>query len=171
MLEYAQSIDKDPFDTYFDLLLAAEGGGSALYTCIGQEDIFRLVRSRHVVIGTDGVCLAEGAKVHPRTFGTFPRAIHWFVKEQQILSLQAIVKKMTSLPARRLGLKGKGALRPGSDADLVLFNLDTIQDSYDLSKPYTPNPGIERVYVAGQLAFCDGQLTQWCGGQLLLASR
>ena len=120
------------------------------------------------MVGTDGLCKAMDEKGHPRAWGTFPHAICYFHKEKQLMSLEEIIRKMTSLPAQRLKLFTKGVIEEGKDADLVLFDYDKLQDraSYENSNQVTE--GIEYVIVGGQIVYQDQKLTGVYPGKLIL---
>ena len=166
--DIAKQLGKDPFDTYFDLVLENRGEGSGIYFSMGEEDLFRIIQDPNAMVGTDGLCKAMDEKGHPRAWGTFPHAICYFHKEKQLMSLEEIIRKMTSLPAQRLKLFTKGVIEEGKDADLVLFDYDKLQDraSYENSNQVTE--GIEYVIVGGQIVYQDQKLTGVYPGKLIL---
>ena len=170
LAQYAGEVNKNGFDAYFDLLIQTLGSGFALYSCIGNEDMFRFILDERVVVGTDGVVLGPHTLAHPRTFGTFPRAINLFVKEQKLFPIETMIHKMTGQTAQIWKLPTKGLIRKGMDADLVLFNLSQVRDGdrciFDASSEQ--NEGIRQVYVGGRLAFDGGRLTGETAGRLIL---
>jgi N-acyl-D-aspartate/D-glutamate deacylase len=89
-------------------------------------------------------------------WGTFPRVLSRYVRETQILSLEEAVRKMTSLPAARFGLRGRGEIRPGAVADLVVFSPDEVRDRADYDDPVRPADGIEQVWLGGRVAVDGG---------------
>ena len=105
--------------------------------------------------------------VHPRYSGTFPRVLGRYARELKLFSIEEAVRKMTSLPAARLGLNGKGVLRPGMDADLVLFDPETVLDGSTYERPMTPPVGVEAVWVGGCLGACRGKTTGERAGRVL----
>lgn len=166
--EAAKQMGKDPFEAYFDLVLENHAEGSGIYFSIGEEDLCRIIMDPNTVVGTDGLCKAMDEKGHPRAWGTFPHAICYFHKDKQLMSLEEIIRKMTSLPAERLMLKSKGVIAEGMDADLVLFDYDKLQDlaSYQNSNQVTE--GIEYVIVGGEIVYKDQKLTGVYPGKLVL---
>lgn len=102
---------------------------------------------------------------HPRAYGNVPRILKTFVREKEILSWETAIAKLTGLPARRLGLKNRGLLRAGYQADLVLFNPQTITDHATREKTTLLSEGIEKVWVNGHLAWAEGKMHNINGGQ------
>lgn len=157
--EYAQEIGADPFDAYFDLVMVNGGRAKAIYFSMGEEDLQRIVCDENTVIGTDGVVVNMNTPSHPRGFGTFPKAIRYFVREKKLLTLEQMIHKMTALPAQRFGLSGKGIIADGMDADLLLIRADEIRDCATYQNGLALSEGIERVIVGGQTVYADKQLT------------
>jgi dihydroorotase/N-acyl-D-amino-acid deacylase len=106
---------------------------------------------------TDGPLAKEGA--HPRAFGAFPRVLGRYVRELGILTLEEAIRKMTSLPARRVGLFDRGLLRPGMAADVVVFDPKTVRDAATFEAPSCYSEGIVDVIVNGRLVLDSGKLT------------
>jgi len=153
---------KDDFDAAFDILLATEGRVSVVYFTIGDEDIERIMRHPSVMIGSDSSAIsAEGklarGKPHPRTFGTFVRVLGRYARELGTITLEEAVRKMTSMPAQRLGLHDRGLLRPGMKADVVLFDPATVADQATYTEPLQYPLGIEHVWVNGRLTVSGGR--------------
>src|SRR5204862_2299049 len=125
-----------------------------------------------VMIGSDGSALAvEGelgqGKPHPRSYGTFPRVLARYVREQALLPVEEAVAKMTGLPARRLGLRDRGVLAVGAKADLVVFDARRVADRATYENPHQYPSGIEHVLVNGRLVIKDGEHTGSLPGRLL----
>lgn len=153
--EIAEARGKDPFDTAFDLLLDNRGNVGGVYFTIGTEDLERIMVHPVTMIGSDsGVGAADGplarGKPHPRGFGTFVRVLGTYVRDRGILTLEEAVRKMTALPAARLGLGDRGLLRPGMRADLVLFDPETVADRATYIAPLQYPVGIRSVFVNGR---------------------
>jgi N-acyl-D-aspartate/D-glutamate deacylase len=110
--------------------------------------------------------LARG-KPHPRYYGTFPRVLGCYVREEKILSLEAAVKKMTSMSAERFGLSGRGLIRLGAWADLALFNAQTVADMATYSEPHQYPEGIPYVIVNGTIVIDQYEHTGALPGQVL----
>jgi N-acyl-D-amino-acid deacylase len=124
------------------------------------------------MIGSDGSALAPygelaAGKPHPRSYGTFPRVLGEYTREQRVLSLPEAVHKMTGLPARRLGLRDRGVIRPGAKADLVVFDPKRIADRATYEEPHRYPIGIEHVIVNGRFVVKDAQHTGSLPGKLL----
>jgi len=171
LAEYAEKKGQKEFDAYFDLLIATGGGGLALYNCISDDDICNFIQYENVVIGSDGVCGSFEGKFHPRTFGTFTKAINLFVKEKKIIRLETMIHKMTGLTAERLKITNKGLIKRDYDADIVLFDLNKVKDKPGTDVNSSLSDGIEKVYINGRLAYENGSLTSNVCGEFLLANR
>ena len=117
-----------------------------------------------VMLCTDG--LMHARQGHPRAAGSFPRLLAEYVRSGT-LSLYDAVEKMTAMPARRLGLSRKGNLRPGSDADLVIFDPETIQDRATFAAPDLAPEGISYVFLGGEIACDHGVIQQDRLGRVL----
>lgn len=138
----------------------------AIYHGMSEDDVRTIMRHPLSMIGSDG--LPNDPLPHPRLWGTFPRVLGYYCREQQLFALSEAVRKMTSLPAQRFGLRDRGALRPGYFADLVLFNPDTVCDIATFADPIRSAKGIEAVWVNGVLSYKDQASTGDRGGKFLL---
>ena len=126
---------------------------------MSEEDVFRIIQDENVVVGTDGIIKSMDDKAHPRAFGSFPRAIRYFVRENHLMPLEAMIRKMTSLTAEKNGIPNKGLIRDGYDADLVIFDYETITDRADYIHSNVTADGIDYVIVGGQIVYHDKKLT------------
>jgi len=117
---------------------------------MNEEEVLEALRAPFVYVGSDG--LLNRGQGHPRAAGTFPRVLGRYVREQKALDFIDMLKKMTILPAKRLGLSNKGDIKAGMDADIVIFNPDTIIDKSTFTNPVEPPEGMEYVIVDGQIA-------------------
>jgi len=170
--EIAEEEGKDPLESVFDLIVISEGQVECV--CFGQlEDNVRiLMRHPLVVIGSDGDARApygvlSRGKPHPRYYGTFPRVLGHYVREEKVLSLVEAVKKMTSITTERFGLSDRGVIREGAWADLVLFNAQTIADRATYTDPHQYPDGIPYVIVNGVVVIEQGEHTGALPGQVL----
>jgi len=167
--EIAERDGVDPVTIALDLL--RRWGGDVLTIVHGQseDNLRRIMRHPRTAIASDGWTLgpAAGGKPHPRNYGTFPRVLGRYVREAGVLSLEEAVRKMTSLPARRLNLRDRGAVQAGNVADLVLFSPDTITDNATFDDPHRFCSGIEMVLVAGQVVYEHGEPTGARPGRVL----
>lgn len=128
-----------------------------------EEDVRVFYQQPWTMVSSDG---AIGGK-HPRGAGTFPRVLGRFVREKKWLTLEEAVRKMTSLPAWRLGLKDRGLIKKGMKADLVLFNPQTVVDNSTFADPFKLATGIEKVYVNGTMVWGAGRTTGAHPGRVL----
>jgi len=125
-----------------------------------------------VMIGSDGSALAPygelaAGKPHPRSYGTFPRVLGEYAREERVLTLPQAVHKMTALPARRLGLKDRGVVAVGAKADLVVFDARRVADRATYQEPHQYPSGIEHVLVNGCFVIKGGEHTGSLPGRLL----
>ena len=165
--QYAKETGRDPFEAFFDILVANQGASSAVYSSMCDEDVFAIAKDENTVVGTDGLTRKPGEKGHPRAYGSFPRAICYYVKENGIFTLEECIHRMTGLPAERLMLPGKGRIAEGYDADLVLFDLERLRDRATYTDPCALTEGLDLVMVAGEPVWKDGKLTGKTPGKLL----
>jgi N-acyl-D-aspartate/D-glutamate deacylase len=160
-----------PAEAAVRLVQDEKGAVGAVYFSISEEDVDTIMRSPLVGVGSDGRGLrAEpgGGATHPRSYGTFPRVLGRYVRERQLLTLEAAVHKMTGLTAQRFGLKGRGIIAGGMIADLVLFDPLTIRDASDFSHPHQYSTGIEHLFINGVPVIAEGELTGNAAGRVLL---
>ena len=131
--------------------------GGAIYHEMNEADVSRILAYPHTMIGSDG--LPNDPRPHPRLWGTFPRVLGHYSRDQGLFPLQEAVRKMTGLPAERFGLRDRGRLRVGACADLVMFDAGDIRDCATFDQPTLQPQGIEAVWVNGVLAYSQGQST------------
>lgn len=169
--EIAEKEDKDPRDVVFDLLLAEDAQVQIVSFGLSEDDVRQVMRSPYGMVGSDGSAvtpdgiLGEG-KPHPRSYGTFPRVIGYYVREG-VLSLQEAVRKMTSAPAQRLGLKDRGLLREGYKADITIFDSAKVKDEATFIDPHQFASGIPYVIVNGTVVIDEGEHTGKLPGVVL----
>jgi N-acyl-D-amino-acid deacylase len=166
LAELAKSNKLSPVDMYIRII--REGDAASMEAAvIGhsmiESDIKAFYQQLWVMVASDGGI----GSAHPRGAGTFPRVLGRLVRERHWLSLPEAIRKMTSLPAQRLGWKDRGILREGAYADLVLFNPATVLDRSTFEKPQELPVGIEKVFVSGVLVWNDGKPTGATPGQVL----
>jgi len=137
----------------------------AVYHSISEDDMRRILRHPATMIGSDG--LPHDPLPHPRLWGTFPRVLGRYCREEKLFSLPEAVRKMTGLPARRFGLAERGLIRRGSYADLVLFDAEKVADMATYADPVRPAVGIEGVWVNGVLAYTAKGATESRSGRFL----
>ena len=170
--ELAAARTSEPVDTLLDLLLDENGRGSVILFQMDEQDLRRALAHPAVMIGSDGSSLAPtgaraATKPHPRSYGTFPRVLGEYAREQRTLTLPQAVHKMTGLPARRLGLTDRGVIRVGARADLVVFDARRVVDVATYDDPHRYPAGIEHVLVNGRFVIKDGEHTGSLPGRVL----
>ncbi len=145
-----------------------KGGCSAVFHAISEDDVERILRYPYTMIGSDGEIpiFGQGAP-HPRSYGTFARVLGRYVRERKVLSLEEAVRRMTSLPAWRAKLKDRGLIRPGMQADLVVFDAARIADMATFEKPHQYAAGVQDVFVNGRAVLRDGRMTAERPGRVL----
>ena len=131
-------------------MLSPAGG---IFFSMDEEDVRRILAHPATMIGSDG--LPHDTRPHPRLWGTFPRVLGHYARDEALFPLEEAVRKMTSLPAARFGLTGRGVIRPGAFADLVLFDPETVIDRATWDEPTRPSGGIELVMVNGRTVWRD----------------
>ena len=167
----AKREDRSPYDVIFDLVVEDERGCIIILFMMDEEDIIRIMRSPWTMIGSDGIPGFGVKKVHPRMTGTFPRVLGRYVREQGILTIEDAIRKMTSLPAQTFGIKDKGLLKEGLDADVVIFDPATILDRATYEEPNQGPVGIRYVLVNGEIAAENGKVTGATSGKVLRHSK
>lgn len=154
-----------PFEFFCDAVLDEELGTTTLLLIGNEENVQEIMTHPAHMVGSDGVLV--GDRPHPRGYGTFPRYLARYVRELGILSLEQAVRKMTSLPAQRLGLPDRGLLRPGMAADVVCFDPDGVQDTATYEDPCRTPEGIPYVLVNGVVVVDDSDHTGALPGRAL----
>lgn len=137
----------------------------AVYFMMDEADVVRILSSSAAMIGSDG--LPEDDHPHPRLWGTFPRVLKRYVREQNVLSIENAVYRMTGLSAQYFGLRDRGTLKVGLYADLTIFDRQAIADTATFEEPKRPASGIHYVFVNGQLALNQGAPTTTRSGRVL----
>jgi len=155
---------KDPANAFFDLLIEEHGQVMCILFMMNEKDVQTALREPWLDIASDGSSLSsEGLLAaghpHPRNYGTFPRILGHYVRDEKVLTLEDAVRRMTSLSAQRLGLKDRGLLREGYWADVVVFDPNRITDRATFSSPKQYPDGINYVLVNGHVVIDRGNHT------------
>lgn len=158
--EVGRMLGIQPFDAMILLLRRNHGRVRDVRFAMCEENVEMILRHPRCTVGADGT-YAKGrdAIAHPRAFGTFPRYLGRYIRDRKLLPRQEGIRRITGMPAERYGLRTKGFLRPGYDADLVLFDFERIIDRADYLDPFRPNEGIHQVYMGGRLVLADNEPT------------
>lgn len=171
MDEVARLMGKDPLDALCDLLISEGGSADAIYFSMSAPDVRLAMRQPWVGVGSDGSAVNPGmtfsGKPHPRWYGTFPRVLGYYVREQKVLTLPDAIRKMTSLSAQITGLTDRGLLRPGMAADVTIFDPKTVSDKATFADPHQYAVGIPYVIVNGVVVLDRDQHTGAKPGRVL----
>jgi len=149
-------------ETGIDLVieLQLQGGFSAIFHAMDEQDVIRIMQHPLAMIETDGDPVSYGdGYPHPRSYGAFPRVLARYVRELGVLTLEEAVRKMTSMPADQYNQKERGRIVEGAYADLVVFDADRIQDQATYTDPHRYPTGIEHVVINGRFVIRSGALT------------
>jgi len=162
--EAAKEAGKDPYDFVFDMLIANRGSIGCVWFIINEDDLKLAMKQPWVSIGSDGSALATTGPLrngvpHPRNFGTFPRVLAKYVREEHVLTLEEAVHKMTALTAKQMHIADRGTIKEGMAADLVLFDPDTVADKATFTDPFQYSVGVSTVIVNGHLVLDNGRHT------------
>lgn len=170
--EIAAEQNKNALDALFDLVVADRGQTGAIYFMMSEDDLRAALRSPLTSICTDSGARATdgplaGSKSHPRGWGTYPRILSRYVRDEHLLTLEQAIHKMTGLPASRVGLRERGLLRAGMFADITIFNPMRVRDRATFEDPNQYPDGIPFVIINGQFAVDQGQRTSALSGRVL----
>src|SRR6185369_1674557 len=170
--EIATEQKKDPLDAVFDLILADHGQTGAIYFMMSEDDLRAAMSTPFVSFCTDSGSRATdgplaGSKSHPRGWGTYPRILCRYVRDEKMLSLESAIQKMTGGPAARVGLRDRGWLREGMFADVTIFDPATVIDRATFESPNQYPLGIQYVLVNGKVSVDKGQRTGILSGKII----
>jgi dihydroorotase/N-acyl-D-amino-acid deacylase len=163
LTEIGKQLGKDPRDVVMDFVIADKGQSSCVTSIMNEDDVRTALRNPFVSICTDSEARAEDgplseSKSHPRAWGTFPRVLGKYVRDEKLLRLEEAIRKMTSLPASRVGFHDRGILRPGMMADVVVFDPAAIRDVATFEDPSHYSVGMKYVFVNGQAVIAEGKM-------------
>lgn len=164
--EYAKMCNKDEYEVYFDLMEKSNCAGRAAYFCMDEKELDAIYMDENTVVGSDGEVGSMEGPVHPRGYGTFVRSICYYSRQKGLLPLEQAIYKQTYLTAKRWGIKNKGLIQDGYDADLVLMNYQMLNDRADFTNPRRLCDGIDLVFVNGQLVYKDKCLIEENAGEI-----
>ena len=170
--EIAEQQKKDPLDAVFDLILADHGQTGAIYFMMSEDDMRAAMKSPLVSFCTDSGSRATdgplaGSKSHPRGWGSYPRILGRYVRDEKLLTLEDAIHKMTGAPAARVGLKERGSIKEGMFADITIFDPSKVIDRATFESPNQYPIGIDYVIVNGKLSVDKGQRTSGLSGRVL----
>jgi N-acyl-D-amino-acid deacylase len=163
---------KKPLEAALDLIVMSERQVEGVFFDQLEDNVRTLMQHPLVVVGSDASAISPlgvlgQSKTHPRTYGTFPRVLGHYVREEKVLSLAEAVRKMTYNTAERFGLTDRGVIREGAWADLVLFDADVVIDKASFLDPHRYPEGMAYVFVNGEIVIENGQHTGALPGKVL----
>ena len=164
---------QDAYDAAFDILIGDRGRTGALYFSFNEDALRYAMRQPWVSVGQDAGALSPDStgkwrdREHPRSFGTFPRILGRYVRQDSVITLEFAIRKMTSLAAQRVGLSDRGLLKPGMYADITVFDPVTIIDRATFKEPSQLSTGVSYVFVNGVPVVDGGQVTAALPGRSL----
>lgn len=167
LYEISEEMKKSPLDCAFEIIIKSNLGASAAYFGMKDDDIKELLKSPLTMIGADSGPSLIGASAHPRNNGTFPKILRKYVREEQVLSLEEAVYKMTGLPASRFNFNDRGLIKEGMYADIVIFDENKIKDNATYTDPFGKPEGIDYVLVNGCISIDNGEFTGEVNGMVL----
>ena len=170
ILEIAEMTGKDPYDAIFDLLASEHCAPSMIDRITSEDDIDRILKEPYSSVISDATYPEKGL-MHPRVYGNTAHLLEEFVVRRKVLTAEEAVHKLTGLPAERFGLKNKGRIAVGMDADLCLFDLENVCQTGTWTRPDCHAAGMDAVFVMGRPALMDGVFTDHFGGQVLMGKR
>jgi len=172
LAEIAAAQNKNPLDALFDFIIADHGQTGAIFFMMIEDDMRAALKSPFVSICTDSGARATdgplaGSKSHPRGWGTYPRILGHYERDEHLMPLEYAIHKMTGLPASNVGLKERGLVREGYFADITIFDPKTVIDRATFEEPNQYPVGINFVIVNGQISVDNGQRTPALAGRVL----
>jgi N-acyl-D-aspartate/D-glutamate deacylase len=172
LTEIGKAMGKDPRDAVMDLVVADRDETSVITSIMDEADVRAALKHPLVGVGTDSGAQAEDgrlseSKSHPRAWGSFPRILGHYVRDEHLLTLEEAIRKMTSKAATRVHLADRGILRPGMKADIAIFDPATIRDVSTFEDPKHYATGVRHVFVNGRRVLADGAETTERSGRPL----
>lgn len=170
--EIGEMMGREPQDAYFDLLVLENTQVPAVMFLMNEDDLRGVMQSPYGMVGSDGSAIAPDGMwanyaPHPRFYGTFPRVLSHYVRDEGVITLQEAVRKMTGAPAQKLGFKDRGILREGYKADITILDPDKVKDMATFTKPQQYPAGIPYVFVNGEAVIENGVHTGALPGKAL----
>ena len=174
--EVAAERGGDVLETFYDIVVSERGNSTVAMFCQSESDNRRIIAHPLSMIGSDSHPAATSGvyasrRSHPRAFGTFPRVLGKYVREDHVLPLETAIWKMTGFPAQRYRLSDRGLIRKGLVADLVAFAPDAVRDRADFRDTNVPSEGVRFVWKRGTLVVRDGRMVAGPSGMCLRATR
>lgn len=175
IVQIAEKRNQEPTEVVIDLLIEEELQISMVKFSISETDLQKVLKFCGTMISSDSLTrvkdgLLDQGKPHPRAYGSFPRVIDKFVKDKGLLTLEEAVKKMSYLPAQKLGLNNRGQITVGNKADLAVFDLTDFKDQATYQRPHNYAQGLKYLIINGQPVIEKAQQTSALSGRVLINS-
>jgi N-acyl-D-aspartate/D-glutamate deacylase len=173
LTEIGKMRGQDAYDAAFDILIADSARTSAIYFSFNEDALRYVMKQPWVSVGQDAGAVSPDStgkwreRGHPRGFGTFPRILGRYVRQDSVITLEFAIRKMTSLAAQRVGIEDRGLLKPGMFADITVFDPNTIIDNSTFENPSQLATGVSYVFVNGVAVLDGGQVTTALPGRAL----
>ena len=161
----AEERNIDPADAVFDLMIEEDADVLMVVFMMNEDDVSFILKHPAVMVASDAI--PSSGKPHPRYYGTFPRVLAKYVRQDKVISIAEGIRKITSMPAQKLGIRDRGLLREKMCADITIFNPDIIEDKATFMDPQQYAAGIEYVIVNGKVAVRNGKYSGVLAGQVL----
>ena len=170
--EICKSVNKSPITFIFEILIEEELNVGAIFFSMNEENLRIILKQPYCMIGSDSTArsfngITAKGKPHPRGFGSFPRMLGKYVKEEGFLTLGEAVYKMSGLPAKTFNISMRGVIRKGYFADITVFDPETIRDVADYNNPFQMPEGVAHVFVNGEPVVLEGSVTGALPGRIL----
>ena len=168
----SRKINKSPVDALFKILIEEKLRAGAIFSTMSEDNLRRFLSLPYAMIGSDSSArsmsgITYDGKPHPRGFGSFPRFLGKYARDEKVMDMSEAVHKITMLPARTFGINGRGVLKKGAFADIVVFDPGRIIDRATFDKPFLKSKGINYVIVNGSPAIWKGNFTGAAAGKIL----
>ncbi len=170
--EISRFLNKQPVDCLFDILIEENLKVGAIFFSMNEMNLEAILKQPYTMIGSDSSArsfdgVTAKGKPHPRGFGSFPRILGKYVREEQLLTLSEAIYKMTGLPARIFKIKHRGVIAKGYFADITIFNPEKVNDTSDFNNPFRKPEGIYHVFINGVPVVSEGEITGVLPGRIL----
>ncbi|MBF0473049.1 MAG: amidohydrolase family protein [Nitrospirae bacterium] len=170
LFDIAQRLKLSPMEALFKIIISEKAQTGAIFFSMNEDNLRRFLRLPYLMIGSDASARSltkTNSMPHPRAFGTFPRYLSRYVRDEGILPLGTAISKITSIPAERFKLIKRGKIQEGYFADLTIFDYSKIKDTAEYKDPFHSSVGISYVFVNGVPAIWEGELTGRLSGRIV----
>jgi N-acyl-D-amino-acid deacylase len=172
IFDIARKKGGQPADVALDIIIDEGARAGAIFFSMCEENLRRFLMLPFAMIGSDSSVRSFSGntcagKPHPRGFGSFPRFLGRYIRDEGIIGLSEAIRKITSLPAEIFGLEARGVVKKGYFADLVVFDYSSIADRASFKEPFQLPQGIRHVFVNGVPAFNEGSFSETMGGRII----